>query len=314
MKRRYAITFLIIITVNFFLPRLMKSDPFVFLSDESGEIVVEFTEEQIEKYRAYYGLDKPIVVQYKDYIFNLVKGNLGYSIYYKRPVAEIIWERIFWTIGIVLVSLFVSAILGASLGALCAWKRYTIFDKIVYGLMVALSQIPPFMMAVGILIFFSTKWRIFPTAGGISPFLDIQWTFPVIVDIALHSILPIMSLAMARVPGYCLLMRNSLIKEIEKRYVITARAKGLKERAVLFKHCFPNGINPLITKVFMSLGQIFGGAILVENVFNYPGIGKLMKDAVFFRDYILIQGIFFVIAFLVLIFSKASELFYARHD
>lgn len=290
----------------------MKSDPFLFVSSDGSEEVYTYSEEQVEKYRDYYGLNDPLGVQFVKYLKNTLKGNLGFSIYMNKPVIEIIKGRVFWTLGIVTASMILGLIFGIVLGGLNAWFKDKIFSKILYGLMVGISQFPSFIVGFGILVLFSTKIRILPVSGGITPFKELEFTLDVAVDILRHSILPILTLFLLRLPEFMILTRNSMINEIEKPYVLTARAKGIRDNVILFKHCLRNAIQPVLTRFFHGMATMFNGAIVVENVFNYPGIGRLMREAVFLRDYSLLQGIFLFVAILTLLFSWLIELYYKR--
>lgn len=291
----------------------MKADPFLYLSDDGSGLVVELTEEQIERYKAYYGLEKPLHIQYIDYLKNIFTANLGYSIHLSKPVSQLILERAFWTISIVVISLLVSVLLGSIIGSLSAWFRYSHFDNWLYHASIAFSQIPDFINGTIILLLFSTVFRgLLPTAGGITPFMPVTFSAEVFLDLFLHAVLPLLTLIVVKLPDFYLLMRASMLNEIDKLYVLSAQAKGLKDSSILFKHCFINAINPMFTRMLMSLGKVFGGAFIIENIFEYPGVGKLMRDAVFFRDYILIQSIFFFVALLVLLFSQLTEIIYQR--
>lgn len=312
MYKRYVIAFLLIITINFFLPRTMKADPFLFLSSEGGEDILTFTEEQIEEYKEYYGLDQSLGKQFIDYLKNIMTFNLGYSIYMKRPVLSIIGSRIFWTLGIVFASLVISGILGVFLGGLSGWYRDTSFDGILYPFMVAMSQVPSFIIGFIILVIFSIKIRILPVAGGYSPFADLGFNLETIIDILKHGTLPTLTLSLVRLPEFYILARNSFIEEMKKPYVLTAKAKGIKDFVIIFKHCLKNSINPIMTKFLIGLATVFNGALVIENVFNYPGVGRLMRESVFLRDYTLMQGIFLIITLLTLIFSYISEVFYKK--
>ncbi|SHG95780.1 ABC transporter permease [Tepidibacter thalassicus] len=311
---QYFIAFIFISTLNFFIPRLMPGDPFTFLSSESNSDLVTFSDEQIQKYKAYYGLDKPISVQYINYLKNIFKGYLGYSIILNQEVLSIIMDRILWTISLVLISTITSAILGMFLGCISAYYRNKIIDKIFYFLFVIFSEIPSFLIGVLFLFYFSAYLKIFPLSGGISAFVNYNSIYEYIFDLGYHAILPIITLSFTNIGGFYLLSRNSMISVLEKDYMITARAKGLNKKRIIFSHALKNAILPVITKVFLNFGYVIGGSILIENVFNYPGIGMLMKNAVFYRDYPLIQGIFLLLAIMVLTMNLFADLIYKKLD
>lgn len=292
----------------------MPGDPFTFLSSEEGGVHQNYTDAQIQEYKAYYGMDKALHQQYKDYMVNLIQGDLGYSIYYNESVMTIVLKRARWTLGITLSSLLISSFLGSILGSISAWYRHSFLDKGLYPLMILLSEIPSFLIAILLLFILAAKSSFFPLSGGITVFAEYENTFAKFLDILRHGMLPTMSLVLSQLGGFYLLARNSMISVMSKDYMRTAQAKGLTSRRIVLRHGLKNSILPIITRVFISLGSVLGGAILVENVFNYPGLGRLMREAVSVRDYVLIQGIFLIVAFLVLTMNLLADVFYKKID
>lgn len=309
MKKKYIILFFILLTIHFILPRLMKADPFVFLSSDGTE-VASYTEEEILKYKQYYGLDMPLWRQYLNYLLGIFTGNLGYSIYFKEKVTTLIFSRLVWTAGIVIFSLCISSVFGLFLGSFSAWNCQRKIDTILYQGMVIISEIPSFLTANMILMFFIIKWRILPTAGGITPFIKIEFSWNFILDIIKHAILPSLTLTFLRLPDFYFVSRSAMLQQIQKKYVETAQAKSLGDIYILMRHCLPNAINPIMTRFLLSIQTMFNATLIVENVFKYPGIGKLIRDAVFYRDYLLLQGIFLVITIFILTISFLGENFY----
>lgn len=314
MKRHYLLVFFVILAVNFFLPRMMPGDPFEYLSVEDGTISATFTEEQIAQYKAYYGLDQPLPVQFWHYLTGLLHGDLGYSIYYKSSVAKMILSRVPWTMAIVLAALFFSSFLGTALGAVSARLRETPVDKLLYFIMVVFSEIPAFLLGTVLLIGFAAKLRWFPLSGGATAFARYPDMAARFADLLRHAALPILTLTLAGLGGFYMLSRNSMLTVLTKDYIQTARAKGLSKRRILFWHALRNALPPIIARVFMSMGAMFGGAVLVENVFAYPGLGRLMREAVLARDYVLTQGIFLFIAVTVLLMNGLADLVYKKLD
>lgn len=310
----YLLTFFVIITLNFFIPRLMPGDPFTFLSSEEGQITINYSDEQIEKYKKYYGLDKPIGVQYARYITNLFKGDIGHSIYFNDSVINIILKRMIWTIPIVIIAIFLSFTIGIIFGSYSAWHRNGIFDKILYIIMTLILQIPAFLIGILFLFFLAAKAGWFPLAGGMEVFAEYQNFFEKIIDIIYHGFLPTITLSFVKVGEFYFTARNSMLTVLTKDYMRTAVAKGLSKKRVIFYHALKNSMPPIVTRAFLAVGHVFGGAILVENVFNYPGIGSLMREAVMVRDYPLIQGIFLFVAFSVLAMNFFADIVYKRLD
>ncbi|EHQ89734.1 ABC transporter permease [Desulfosporosinus youngiae] len=314
MRKGYLLVLLIIITINFFLPRLMPGDPFLYLSVEDGNVSSTFSEEQIVQYKTYYGLDKPLAAQYLSYLAKLARGDLGYSIYFNTSVLGIITSRVPWTIFIVLTSLLLSSLIGVSAGVVSAWLRGKPADTLLYSGMILLSEIPAFLLGVLLLFIFAAKLRWFPLSGGVSPFLSFSSNFDYLKDLLNHAALPVITLTLTRLGGFYLLSRNSMLTVIAKNFMTTARAKGLKKSRILFRHALRNALPPIITRIFMSLGTLFGGAVLIENVFNYPGIGRLMREAVVVRDYVLIEGIFLFITVTVLLMNFLADAVHKKFD
>ena len=309
MKKKYIVLFFILLTIHFILPRIMKADPFVFLSSDGTE-VGSYTEEEILKYKQYYGLDMPLWRQYLNYLLGIFTGNLGYSIYFKEKVTTLIFSRLVWTAGIVIFSLCISSVFGLFLGSFSAWNCQRKIDTILYQGMVIISEIPSFLIANMILMFFIIKWRILPTAGGITPFIKIEFSWSFILDIIKHAVLPSLTLTFLRLPDFYFVSRSAMLQQIQKKYVETAQAKSLGDIYILMRHCLPNAINPIMTRFLLSIQTMFNATLIVENVFKYPGIGKLIRDAVFYRDYLLLQGVFLVITIFILSISLLGENFY----
>jgi len=302
------------ITVNFFLPRLMPGDPFLYLSRDNQDASVGFSEEQIARYKAYYGLDKPLGRQYLHYLTDLLQGDLGYSIHYNTPVLKMILTRLPWTMFIVLTALAFSAFIGILLGSISAWLSQRTTDGVLYFFMILFSEIPAFLLGVALLFLFAAKLRWFPLSGGITPFRDFSSMREFLLDLFYHGALPITTLALSRIGEFYLLSRSSMLTILSQYYMTTARAKGLSRCRILLRHALRNAAPPVIAKIFMSIGMLFGGAVLIENVFNYPGIGRLMREAVLLRDYVLIQGIFFFVTLMVLLMNWLADLVYKTLD
>ncbi|WP_345947260.1 ABC transporter permease [Natroniella acetigena] len=309
----YLLTVLVIVTLNFALPRAMPGDPFLIMSETEEDVVV-LTEEQREYYFELYGLDKPITEQYVSYLGDLLRGDLGLSIYYNEDVSTIILRRLPWTLFLVISTVILRTIIGSLLGTISAWCRGNFFDQFLFFNLITISEIPAFITGLLILFVFSAMLGLFPLSGAMSHFTTYESLWEQIVDILHHAFLPIITLTLARLGGIYLLARNSVITVIQKDYLVTARAKGLSKGRILLRHILRNAMLPIVTRTFLSLGSLVGGAILVENVFNYPGLGLLMQEAVNVHDYTLIQGIFLVVALFVLVANLMADLIYKHLD
>jgi ABC-type dipeptide/oligopeptide/nickel transport systems, permease components len=312
---RFALTLLVILALNFFLPRMMPGDPFsTTSSDVQGEDVVVMTEEQREYYTHYYGLDLPLHEQFVVYLSNLAHGDLGQSIYYKMPVTRVILLHLPWTILIVLCATALSLFIGVMLGMISARNRKKGSDRIMMTFLISFAEIPSFLLGIIILLIFGVYLHMFPLAGAVTPFAHYNSVFDQAGDIAYHAALPILTLSLAQLTGVYLLTRNSLITVSTKDYIRTARAKGLGEHIVWTRHALKNALLPVVTRTGFMIGILMGGAVLVENVFRYPGIGSTLNSAVVGRDYPLIQGILLVVAVAILVCNLLVDRVYRHLD
>lgn len=310
----YLLTFMVIITLNFALPRMMPGDPFLHHSGDVDEVITFYSKEQIQYYREYYGLDRPLHEQYISYLKELSRGDLGFSYYYKDDVRSIIIRRLPWTLFLVISAMTLSILLGIVLGSYSAWRRNKWQDKALYTVLIIFSEIPAFLVGLALLIWFGATLKLFPLAGAVTHFAEFDTKWEKILDIMHHAALPILTLTLARTGGIYLLVRNSLGNVLTKDYIRTARAKGLKEFRVKYVHALRNALMPLFTRIAIQLGALIGGAILAENVFSYPGLGVLMREAVVVRDYPLIQGIFLVLALGVMTANILADFAYKYID
>ncbi|MDD4127044.1 MAG: ABC transporter permease [Methanomicrobium sp.] len=312
---RFLLTILVILAINFFLPRMMPGDPFSTTSaDVAGDEIIVMTEEQREYYISYYGMDKPLHEQFLIYLKNLAAGDLGKSISYKMSVWDVIKIHLPWTILIVLCATVLSTILGVFIGTISAKNRKKGSDRFMMAGMIAFSEIPSFLLGLILLLIFCVYLRMFPLAGAVTPFavygssLDQAW------DIMYHAFLPVVTLSFAQLTGVYLLTRNTLITVTTKDYIRTARGKGLGEKIVWNRHALRNALLPVVTRTGFMIGMMMGGAVLVESVFSYPGIGLTLRAAVVGRDYPLIQGILLVLAIAILACNLCVDKIYTKLD
>jgi peptide/nickel transport system permease protein len=310
----YAVTLWVVLTLNFVLPRLMPGDPFLLLSSETDEDVAVFSEEQRQYYLHYYGLDRPLMVQYAAYLANLCRGRLGFSLYYNDDVSTILVKRLRWTGLLVCMATVLSSVVGVFLGSISAWFRETWFDKGLFFGIILFSEIPAFLVGLVLLFVLAAGTGWFPLSGAFTHFVRHESMLAVIADIARHACLPVMALTLARLGGMYLLARNSMTLVLTQDYIKTARAKGAPPRRILFHHGLRNALLPVVSRIFLSLGALVGGAILVENVFAYPGLGLLMRESVMVHDYPLVQGIFLVVTCFVLAANFVADCLYRRLD
>jgi len=309
----YFITLWIILTLNFFLPRLMPGDPFLFVSGDEGNALAQNNESVRKAYIQLYGLDNPAHVQYIHYFFELFQGNFGQSLHFNESVGSILSKRLPWTVFLVVSAVFFSTLIGVIFGSISAWFQGRWIDSLLYFCLILIAEIPAFLLALILLFIFAVELNLFPMSGAITHFAGYRgWIW--LADVFHHAALPILSLTLVRSSGMFLLTRNSMITVISKDYIRTATAKGLNKYRILFRHILKNAMLPIITRIFLTLGSLVGGAILVENVFSYPGLGLLMREAVLMHDYPLIQGIFLLVTVFVLSANYISDWIYACLD
>jgi peptide/nickel transport system permease protein len=297
------------VTLNFFLPRLMPGDPMALIV---GNAVRQMNAAQKAELRHAYGLDKSLADQYVIYLGNLAKGDLGQSYRYSggKTVAQTILSHLGWTLLLVGVSLVVATLLGSVLGAWAAWHRGRPGDLGLLTALFTLRAMPPFWLAMLLIPIFAVSLRLLPSGD--------SYSFPRptgpagLVDVAHHAILPIIVLTLAYLPVAFAIMRSSMLSVLGAPYIRTARAKGLSERALLYRHALRNALLPVVTSFALDFGQMLGGVVLIETVFNYRGIGSMMFEAVKSRDYPLLQGGFLVFTLGVLTINLFTEWLYTR--
>lgn len=309
----YLGALLALYALTFFLPRLMPGDPFRYTSSVSGEDAgAELSEEQLAALRAYYGLDKPLPAQFRDTLCRNLTGDFGQSIHYKKPVLAVLRERLPWTLSIMGLSLGLSLLMGTFLALVGIRRRRR--DRALYALLSALGEAPPYL--VGFLLLFVVAARVdwLPLSGGATAFGSFDSGWARALDWARHALLPVASLCAVSVPGFYLTARASFQTALAAPYMLTARARGLREGRVRRAYILRNAISPIVAKLLVSVGASMGGAMLVENVFAYPGMGAALREAVRHRDYILIQGAFFFSALLSLAAMLAADAVNARAD
>lgn len=303
-----VITVFAIVSLNFVIFRLMPGDPISMLVAERI-----LRPEMIDEVRRRFGLDKPLWEQYVLYVKNLLGGYLGYSFYWRKPVLDIILERLPNTIMLLGVSTIISIILGIVTGIIAASRRGSKADVGIVTASLTFYAVPVFWIGMLLLMLLAVYVPLFPIGGTISrpppeePLLYVM-------DVLWHMTLPMLCLVLIQFGGFSLLMRSSLLEALTEDYIVTARAKGIPERKVLYGHAFRNAVLPIVTAAALSFGYIVGGATLTETVFSWAGVGRLIYEAVVQRDYPVLQGAFFIIAVSVVLANFAADILYALLD
>lgn len=307
---QYLIVFIVAVTLNFFLPRLMPGNPLALIA---GVDVGLLTPEQRAELIQDVGLNEPLISQYVDYWQSILTGDLGFSFRSGRPISELIAERLPWTLLITGGALVISAIVGIGLGAISAWRRGKKTDLALLPSMIALESLPSFWLGMLLISVFAVSLGWLPSFGAVTPASGLTgWAHT--VDIIEHAILPMVTLAVLSTPGVYLTMRYSMLEVLGEDFIRTARAKGAPERRVLFGHVARNAIAPVVTFLAIRLAFAFGGAVIIETVFSYPGLGRLVFESVGGRDYPVMQAAFLVFTVAVLLANLGADLLYPILD
>lgn len=306
----YGATFLAAITVNFALPYVAPGDPLRYLI---GQEVQSLSAAERHELLATYGLDKPIHLQYLDYLFGIPQGKLGPSLMYGRPVADVLLERLPWTLLLVGSALVFSTLLGTLFGAWSAWREGERTDVGLMTALVAAESTPAFWVGMLLISVFVSWLGWFPSYG-ISSLGTSGGLLPTLFDFAAHLTLPLLTLLLARIGGMYLIARGSVLTTLGEDFLLFSRAKGLSDREILLRHALPNSLLPIYTRFTLQLGSVVGGAVVVETVFSYPGLGSLIYDAAIARDYQLLQGAFLVLTVTVITANLLADLTYPLVD
>ncbi|WP_424565480.1 ABC transporter permease [Tamaricihabitans halophyticus] len=294
-----------VVVLGFLLFRMIPGDPVVTMT--KGRPV---SAEQLAELRERLGVDKPMWQQFIDYILGLFRGDLGTSYIFQRPVADLILERLWPTLLLVGVATALAIMLGLWFGIRAAWRRGSGFDKLSTGTALTLWSMPQFWMGLLLLIAFSGA---FPSGGMRYPDTPPDFLSQSL-DVAYHLVLPCLTLTAALYAQYLLVMRSSLLEEMNSEYLTTARAKGLRDDLVRRRHAVPNALLPTVTLVFLQFGMVLNGAVAVETVFSWPGLGLLTYEALSGPDLPVLQSTFLVLAAAVIFMNVLAELLYRILD
>jgi peptide/nickel transport system permease protein len=301
-----------IATITFFIVHLAPGDPMdMYLEPRFRR---QMDPEAIEMIRQKYGLDQPVHVQYLKWLGNLATGDLGESFRYRRPVMSLIGERVPYTLQLAVLALLFDALFGIALGVLSAVKQYTLVDKSVTVGSLILYSIPGFWLALMLVLVFSVHLGWFPTSQTRSLDYDLLSWSAKVLDRLWHLVLPVFVLGVASAAGTARYMRNRLLEVLSEEYVLAARARGLRERTVILKHALRNAMIPILTIYGLALPFLLGGAVLIEKVFAWPGMGLLAVEAVNGRDYPVILATSMIAAVLVILGNLLADVTYALVD
>jgi len=304
-----------VVTLNFLIPRLQPGDPAEIMVKRLAGKDAALDPAQVKAMRAMLGTpDGSLLSQYVSYLGDLVHGNFGLSYtYYPYKVTDVIGQAFWWTIVLVTITQVLSFVGGVVLGAYAAWRRNTRFDSVTTLGSTFLGTLQPFWIGLLLLYVFGYSLGWFPTSGGYEESTP-GFNFPFIQEAVSHSFLPAVALLIVTPIGWILGMRNTMIMNLGEDYIRLAKAKGLPDRHVALKYAARNAMLPSVTGFALALGGVLGGAILVETVFDYPGLGRLMGEAVANKDYPLLQTLMLLTTTGVLVANLAADLLYGVLD
>ncbi len=309
----YLLTIWIVLTLNFLLPRLLPGDPLSALLDsESSDYV--FDPRVRHALETYYGLDQPLSTQYFQYLSGFLQGNLGASIQYNQPVLDLIMAHLPWTLLLTVTAMSTASLFALFAGAEAGWKRTTSTDHLLTTTSIVLANTPVYFLGMILIIIFGAKLGWLPLAGGRTAFAHYDTPLAMFSDIGLHLILPAFTLSASIAGASFLLVRNNMIMVIKEDFMLVARSKGIPSNRLKWAHALRNAILPFIAHLAAHAGMAITGAVFIETLFNYPGMGRLIFDAVGARDYPIIQGVFLIVALIVVSANLLADLINARLD
>jgi peptide/nickel transport system permease protein len=316
------VTLVVVIVFNFYLFRILPGDPVRGLVHS-----VRMTQEAQQRIRAVFGLDKPIWLdtealregdlaeafdsQFTVYVRNLFQGELGVSFSSREPVGEMLAQRVWRTVALLIIGEVVAILLGMGLGLIGSWRRGSKLDAAVLLWGLFTWSIPTFFF--GIVLVILTRGRL-PTGMMITPGLHPEDGWAYWSDLGRHLILPTITMGIGYISMYLMVMRSSVVEVLSEDYILTAKAKGLSTWQIMRRHALKNAMLPMVTTIMLTLGYTVSGGVQVETVFSWPGIGRLMYDAVGKQDYPVLQGIFLLVAISVIAANFLTDLFYLMLD
>ncbi len=288
----------------------MPGNPLALLA---GVDVGLMTPEQRAEVMADAGLDRPLPEQYIKYWADLLRGDFGYSYRQREPITGLILARLPWTLLLAGSSLLIAAVVGVAAGAFSAWRRAGRADVSLLWTMITINSLPSFWLGMLLISIVSVRMGLLPSFGAETPASGYEG-FERLVDIARHAILPVVTLTVLTIPGVYLVMRYTMLSVLGADFIRTARAKGAGESRVLFAHAMRNSLAPVVTVLALNLGFAFGGTVVVETVFSYPGLGRLIFESVGGRDYPVMQAAFLLFTIAVLLSNLLADFLYQFLD
>ncbi|MFN8596758.1 MAG: ABC transporter permease [Anaerolineae bacterium] len=304
------VTLGIVVTIDFFLFRVLPGDPVRAVIGRN----IRITKEAQEALRQQFGLDKPIFPdQFFDTVGQWAQGNLGISWSLRRPVGEVLMSKLGYTLLLISSGQILSIVLGIALGLFAGWKRKTAVDVGALTFSLVAWATPTFWLGI-ILLALGSSWLGLPTGGSVDPANVSKPFLENLPDVLRHLILPTLTFTIVYLGEYMLIMRSSILEVLGEDYILTAKAKGFSHWQVLRKHALKNAMLPIVTLIALNLGFTVSGAIYIETVFSYDGLGKLFQNALEKQDFPLLQGAFLLLAVSVIIANMLADVLYTYLD
>ncbi|UJF17165.1 ABC transporter permease [Vibrio sp. SS-MA-C1-2] len=304
----YFIALLVAATINFIIPRAMPGDPVTMMFANAS---VQVTPERIEAMRQLLGfVDGPWYQQYYIYIKSILSWDLGTSIqFYPQTVNQLLGNAVGWSLFLAGTAVIVAFCIGSVLGIFAAWKRGSRYDSIVSPGMLMIQAIPPVVVAMLMLFTFAIGLRWFPTSYAYTPGELPDWSSPAFyLDLLYHAALPLFCATLIQIGGFLINMRNNMINLLNEDYITMAKGKGLNEKRIVFNYAARNALLPSVTSLSMALGMAIGGQLIIEIIFNYPGLGTVLLNAIQSRDYQVLQGQLIIMTLFMLFFNFLADI------
>lgn len=297
---------LLVTAVIFFAMRLLPGDPLIIFVAQSSQSAA-LSPEALDQLRQEYGLDKPLIVQYGNWLGGIFRGDLGDSIFYHRPVSDLLMERYPATIYLGVISFVFSSVAGILIGLITAIRRGKAADLVLTPLSYIGITIPSFWLGILMIYVFGLQFNWLPIVGYTSPFDDF-------IMFIKQAIMPVICLSIGILAATARQMRSSMLEVVQQDYIRTAWSKGLQERVIVIRHAMKNSLIPVVTILGLHLGFVLGGSVIVENVFSIPGIGNLMVTSIFNHDFSVVQSCTLTFAAIVVFVNLVIDVSYGWLD
>ncbi|WP_076586201.1 ABC transporter permease [Vibrio ostreicida] len=310
----YFVAFLVAATLNFIIPRAMPGDPVTMMFANAS---VQVTPERLTAMKQLLGfVDGSLWKQYWVYINNILSWELGTSIqFYPLSVNDLLGEAFGWSLFLAGGAVTLSFCLGSFLGIYAAWKRGSKYDAFMTSGMLIIQAIPQMVIAMAAMYIFAIGLQWLPSGYAYTAGLTPDWTsWAFIKDVAYHAILPLFCASIVQVGGFLVNMRNNMINLLAEDYITMARGKGLNEKRIVFNYAARNALLPSVTALSMALGTAIGGQLIIEIIFNYPGLGSVLFNAIKSRDYQVLQGQLLIMTIFMLMFNLLADMLYIALD